>query len=86
MSAVVYHSQRLLVGPRIFSNLSLHRVEDLLGFGEVEVCSHDNIRVFIKAVLLYFLAEDFHVLFHFGKVCEAFLIAANVSVVIVAKY
>ena len=65
MAAVVYHSQCLLVGPRVSSDLVLQRKEHLLGFGKVEVFALEDVRR-IEAVLLDISAEYLHVLYDFG--------------------
>ena len=64
MAGVVNNGQCLLVRPRVRSNLVCQLVEDLLGFGKVEVCFLIYFDAF-EAVLFDVPAKDLHVLQYF---------------------
>ena len=61
----VYHGQCLLVLLRVRSNLVCQLVEDLLGFGKVEILLLMYFHAF-EAVLFDVLAKDLHVLQYLG--------------------
>ena len=64
VAGVVNHSQCLLVRPRVRSNLVCQLVEDLLGFGKVEIRFLIYVHAF-EAVLFDVPAKDLHVLQYF---------------------